>query len=229
MTTTTTTSGDKAFRRPTGAPTKIDDIVAHVNGEPITVAERIVSALSAGAYIETAAASADVDKVTLYDWLKKGAKANTKRASGKALGANEKRYAEFANEVARAEAEAELIDLGELARVARGGHKRVTTTTKVDQAGRVETVTREEVAEPNVAALTWRLERRWVPRWGRRQLLEITGADGGPVKVDSPLTGLMGDLDAMERRQQAAVAAMTAAQVATAEDVDVVEDVPTDG
>lgn len=202
--------------RPTGAPLTLDDIVATRpgTGDGITRAERIVEAIRAGSYVETAAAAAGVDKSTLYDWLKGGAHANTKHSRGTRLSAKEKRLAAFANAVAEAEAQAEVLLIGTITDMALGGREVVTVTEKVDGSGRVvDTTTKRERLAPNVAAATWRAERRHPEKWGRRQLIEVGGVgEGGVGKIDSPLAALLGDLDAMERRQHEA---LTAAQQAT--------------
>ena len=63
------------------------------------VQDRIVRLLRAGNYIETAAAFCDIDKPTLYAWLKRG---NRQR---KGI------FREFLNAVDAAQAEAEIRDL----------------------------------------------------------------------------------------------------------------------
>ena len=60
---------------------------------------KIVEAIAAGNYIETAAAYAGVNKTTLYDWMKRGGR------TGKGI------YHEFSNAVARALAQAEMRDV----------------------------------------------------------------------------------------------------------------------
>lgn len=64
---------------------------------------RIVEALRAGNYIETASAYAGISKQTLYNWLRKGARAS----SGK--------YKEFSDAVIQAEAEADVRDVATIA------------------------------------------------------------------------------------------------------------------
>lgn len=206
-----TTKKPTAFRRDVGAPSTIDDICCEIDGQPITKGERIVQAIRVGAYVETAAAAADIDKSTFYDWLKAGARAHAKRSEGRKLTAKEKRYATFATAVHRAEAESELNDVSDLDKLARGGVVvTVKTTTRKGDDVIAETV-REETTAPNIAALTWRLERRHPDRWGRRQAIEV-GAIGeaGVGKVQSPLGMFMAELDAMERRQHEALAGVGA-------------------
>lgn len=69
--------------------------------------ERIVQAIRAGNYIETAAAYAGIAKSTLYDWLKRGARAKT----GK--------YRAFSDAVQRALAEAEVRDVAIIGKAAQ--------------------------------------------------------------------------------------------------------------
>jgi hypothetical protein len=54
-----------APRRPRGRPTKFNRALA----------EQIIQYIRAGAYIETAAVAAGIDKATFYAWMKKGASA----------------------------------------------------------------------------------------------------------------------------------------------------------
>src|SRR5690606_31176789 len=60
-----------------------------------------------GAYIETAAAYAGINKSTLYDWMKRGARAK----SGK--------YKEFSNAIEKALAESEMRDLAVIAKASQ--------------------------------------------------------------------------------------------------------------
>jgi transposase-like protein len=69
--------------------------------------QRIVQALSAGAYVETAAAMAGVSKQTLYSWLKRGAD----QAQGP--------FREFLDAVEKAQAEAEVRDIALIAKAAQ--------------------------------------------------------------------------------------------------------------
>lgn len=55
---------------PGGRPSKITTVVAiDPDGNNITAADRIVQCIRMGGYHETAAATAGVDKTTLYEWL----------------------------------------------------------------------------------------------------------------------------------------------------------------
>lgn len=71
------------------------------------IREKIVEAIRAGAYLETAAALAGIDRVTLHRWLKAGAR--QKRGE----------LWEFCNAVEKALAEAEMDDLYIIKRAAQ--------------------------------------------------------------------------------------------------------------
>lgn len=80
---------DKGYKNQGGRPTKLTP----------EVQEKIVQAIRAGAYIETAAAYAGVNKQTLYNWMKRG----NQQRSGK--------YRRFLDAVEKALADAEMRDL----------------------------------------------------------------------------------------------------------------------
>lgn len=69
--------------------------------------QKIVDAIRMGAYIETAAAYAGINKSTLYDWMRRGARAK----SGK--------YKEFSNAIEKALAESEMRDLAVIAKASQ--------------------------------------------------------------------------------------------------------------
>lgn len=195
---------------PGGRPTRMNDVL-HVttDGRQVTVRDRILDALNAGNYVETACALAGVHKDTFYGWCKLGAKAaadlHAERRTPDALTDHEQECMEFSDAVAEAQARSEARDVAQLAELARGGRVTEVVEVKKDAAGRVvETKTRTDVSEPNAAVLQWRLERRFPDRWGRRRL-EVTGADGGPVEVDmTPVDRLKGLLEGVRDRHEAA-------------------------
>jgi transposase len=84
---------------PSGRPTKLTP----------DLQRQVCDALRRGAYVETAAAMAGVSKVTLYGWLKLGAREE------------EGPHVEFLNAVEKAQAEAEMRDLDRVDAAAEGG------------------------------------------------------------------------------------------------------------
>jgi transposase len=81
-------------------------------GRPILLTpelhEEIIDNLRAGAYVETAAAAAGVNKTTFYEWLKRGARAKREDKWPKA----DQKFVDFSNAVKRAQADSEMRDLG---------------------------------------------------------------------------------------------------------------------
>lgn len=164
---------------PGGRPSTIDKAVAEIDGQPIAAADHIVALVAAGNYVETAAAAAGISKETLYEWLRVGAQAHQKDGR---LTKHEARCREFSDAVATALARSEAEAVARLDLMARGGAKARTITTRTVGDKVVEITEKIEVLAPSVAAETWRLERRFGKRWGRKQ--EITGAEGGPITLD---------------------------------------------
>lgn len=162
-------------------------VVATIDGRDITAAEQIVASIRAGNYVETAAAAAGIAKETLYEWLRVGANARHKPAHGKgSRTAHERRCIEFSDAVAAAVAASESEAVARLEQIARGGLAVKVETVKVDATGNViERTTRTEQTLPDARVLEWRLERRFSKRWGQKGSLEVTGADGGPIIVDT--------------------------------------------
>lgn len=135
----------------------------HPGGRPSgfnpEMAERIVSAIKAGGYVETAAAFAGINKDTFYEWLKRGAK----EKSGP--------FKEFSDAIGRAIAESEMRYVSVVAKAASGYDViRERTVVGVDFKGNpINTVTTEKSHEFNPQAAEWWLERRFPRRWGRME------------------------------------------------------------
>lgn len=108
------------------------------------VQEKIVQAIKAGNYIETAAAYAGISKSTLYEWLKRGERENQRVAKNPRyrIKKSEKPYVEFSNAIEKALAEAEIRDVAIIGKA----------------------------AEEQWQAAAWRLERKFPDKWGRRVL-----------------------------------------------------------
>lgn len=106
------------------------------------VQERLVGAIRAGNYLETAAAYAGVHPASVRNWLRRGAAAQRARDRGGLVDVEEAPYWEFFVAVTRAEAEAEVRDV-----------------TRIVKAG-----------ERDWRAVAWRLEHRNPDRWGRQAI-----------------------------------------------------------
>jgi len=118
--------------KPTGRPTKLTS----------EVHARIVQAIQAGNYMETAAAYAGISKTTFFEWLRRGARERERLAKDQRARPSKREapYAEFAVAVEQALAAAEVRDVALIAKA----------------------------AEKEWTAAAWRLERKFPAKWGRR-------------------------------------------------------------
>lgn len=120
---------------------------------------KIITAIRAGNYIETAAAYAGVNKSTLYEWLKRGEREKQRVAENSRyrIRKSEKPYVEFSNAVEKALAEAEIRDVAIIAKA----------------------------AQEQWQAAAWRLERKFPDRWGRKDKVDLSAdKDGFKVIVE---------------------------------------------
>lgn len=134
------------------------------------VHEKIVTAVRAGNYVETAAAYAGVHPTTVFRWLREADEPGASRA------VREFRYA-----VDSARAESEVRVVGQIQRVIMGGHV-LAETTRTLPDGTVET--ERKYAPPDGRVALEFAARAFPDRWARRAALEVTGQGGGPVQVE---------------------------------------------
>lgn len=176
-----------------GRPSRIDAVLARTpDGKPITVADRIITALRNGNYLEPAAAAAGVHKSSVYEWLKVGANANAKLqqpgVNKSALSQHERRCALFSDAVAEAEAAWEADANEQLHRLGTGQITAVTVTEKVQVSDEhpdgkiIERTTKTETLAPNPQVLEWRLMRRFPERYTGR--VEVSGPGGEPIPIE---------------------------------------------
>jgi len=125
---------------------------------------KIVNAVKAGNYLETAAQYGGITAAGLHKWLKRGRDERERIENGEEANENESRYVEFVEAVENARAEAE-----------------VRAVALIQQAGQAGTW----------QASAWYLERSYPARWGRREKVEHSGPDGGPITLQG-LADLMG-------------------------------------
>ncbi len=137
----------RTFRKMVGRPTLL---------EPERI-KRIVQAISAGNYIETAAAYAGITKSSLFKWLRRGAQERDRCENGGRARIREAPFREFVILVEKAMADSETRDVALIA----------------------------TAAATQWQAAAWRLERKYPHRWGRRERLEHSGPGGGPIEVES--------------------------------------------
>ena len=102
----------------------------------------------------------------------------------------EEPFVVFADAIEKAKADAEMSDLNNISKTARGGLL-ISKTTVENPDGTVET--QEKYSSPQWTASAWKLERRNPSRWGRRQL-ELTGEMNGSVEVKHSWVDMMKDV-----------------------------------
>lgn len=112
---------------------------------------KVVQALRGGNYRNVAAQYAGISHATLRNWLKNGQDPE-----------NYPDYAEFLEQVEKAEADGEVASLALIRRAASDG---------------------------NWNAASWMLERKSPERWGKRDMtkIELSGPDGGAIDVNTSL------------------------------------------
>lgn len=156
-------------------------------------ADKFLTAIAAGNTRKASCLHAGFSEDTLARWLRgEGGKEGKAAIEG---------FADFADALTRAEADAEVRCEAIVQKAAQGydsGHTKRTTKTVLEKRtikhpdGTVITemvpiqiVTEEVITEREFdwkAAAFW-LERRRVQDWGSRQKVEVTGADGGPIET----------------------------------------------
>lgn len=117
--------------------------------------KRVADALRLGATYKMAAQYGGISYDTMNDWMNKGKKAQTLVSSGQEITPDLEQFYNFYQELQKAESDAVL---GWLAKIER------------------------EANEGNWQAAAWKLERRY-PRDYSRNVTEVVGEEGGPVKV----------------------------------------------
>ena len=145
---------EKAAKHPGGRPTKFSP----------ELAEKIISAIRVGGYVETAAAFAGISKDTFYEWLKRGAREQ------------DGEFKEFSDAIGRAIADSEMRYVGVVAKAASGYDVvRERTIMEPGPDGKLQaaSVTTDRTHEFNPAAAMWWLERRFMHRWGRMERPEV--------------------------------------------------------
>lgn len=126
--------------------------------------KKIVDAVQAGVWIEQAAHLASIHPSTLYDWVAQGERAReVEEITGKAMTEQERRLAEFSDTLKKARAEAEARNVALIQKAAQNG---------------------------TWQAAAWYLERSAPQRWGRKDRMELTGADGGAVDISVSVADL---------------------------------------
>ena len=117
--------------------------------------EEIAQYLRAGNYIETTAARVGINRDSIYEWLKRGAKEQERLSKNPRarLRKREAIFVEFSDTVKKAQAQSEAMLVGLIGKA----------------------------AQKNWTAAAWRLERKYPDKWGRTERNVATAQDD-PVK-----------------------------------------------
>lgn len=184
---------------PTGRPSRINQELKAGDGKTVTVADRVLDYIRAGAHVAEAAAAVGISRETIYAWLRKGADVSLALALADSAGTpapvfsdHDMACAEFADGHHEAIASWEMRQLLFLQQLAQGGIPQTTTRTKVGAKGVEETVTTTSHTLPDATVITWLLEKRHPDRYGRRIGLDVdTGAAGAGTRRALELTELI--------------------------------------
>lgn len=121
-------------------------------------AAAVVQAIAAGEYAQSAAGKARITVNTLRKWIQRGENAALQVENGEEIASADEPYIQFFFDLMEAESVAESEAVGEVRDAGRRGNW--------------------------IASMTF-LERRHGNRWKRRDGVEHTGANGGPIKVEN--------------------------------------------
>lgn len=202
---TTRRSRKKPNPKPGGRPSKLDQkLVVTRNGQrtEITVADRIIEYLRGGAYVERACAAVDVRKGTFYGWLQIAGQARSLLVldDNAKLTDHQRRCLEFSDAVDRAEAEYEIAGLLALEQLAQGvTRETVTERWEIDSRGEERLIERKVVrstGEPSVAAITWKLTRRFPERYQTNFDPGAAAASGAEIDLgQGAMDDMVADID----------------------------------
>ena len=156
-------------RRPKGRPTRLNQALI----------EEIAHRVATGEHQEQAALAVGVAKSTYWSWKSKGEEARVGRDNGVPVPPEKAIYVEFVETVEEARSLAESRMVQAVQRAALGGEV-ASIREWEDSDG---TVHREATfTRPNVAAMTWWLERAFPQRYARR--IEVSGPEGEAIPIE---------------------------------------------
>lgn len=129
-------------------------------------AQLFIRARGLGATIPVAAGAAGWSEGAAKDYLARGEAQKVRAEAGEKLTAQEKAYADFSNELARARASLQQAALARIVSAVQAANHR-----------------------ESVSAAMWLLERLWPSEYGRR-MVEVSGPSGAPVPVEVRVSGV---------------------------------------
>lgn len=162
--------------------------------------QRILNAIRAGNYLETAAAYGLVHYDTLNEWLKFGddisrslpAEEDTRAAAVAALAPIEREYLEFSDAVKEERAKAEMEAVMSVRAIGQGRPARIV---KGEGGQSIEVKELPAIWQANA----WFLERSFPDRWGRRVIQKEISGPGGKAIAFKDETAPITDAERMAR------------------------------
>lgn len=156
-------------RRPRGRPTRLHS----------SLIEEVCDRIRQGEHQETAALAVGIKKATYFSWKAKGEEARIGAENGIPVPPEKAIYVQFIDSVDEARALAESRVIQAVQRAAIGGDISSLREWN-DEAGNLH----REVSftRPNVAAMTWWLERAFPQRYARK--IEVSGPGGEAIPVE---------------------------------------------
>ena len=133
----------------------------------------ILSALSVGAQLKVAGRAAGVSDKTILDWIARG--------EGRSERASDPVFVEFVEELKKAKAKQEVHCLDVINKASLGQFV-VTTVKTIRKDGTIAETTK--YAPPHWPAAAWLLERKYPDRYGRRDRMEMSSLNGGPIRLE---------------------------------------------
>ena len=128
--------------------------------------------------IASAARSCGIGQRTVHEWLARGRKAGEEELAGKRVKKADRAYVDWARLMDAAIGKAEV---GGSALILAAAHDKFADEVIDDGKGGKTTV-RKMIRRGEWQAMAWWMERRFGKRWGKMRL-ELTGEDGGPIKL----------------------------------------------
>lgn len=172
--------------------------------------QRVVASIEANCQVETAAAIAGVRKETLYDWLRKGARAQAAVERGDQLDVYTERCVAFSDAVLRAQARASATRLAAIASAGTVSTKTKTVTTTTPGEGDSEGETTTVVTTTEEVLGDWRaeawLQERSDQRYNIRVQTDVATSPSAPGEDDlgdagaDPSTDIIVRVRAMRER-----------------------------